>query len=80
VNHLELGRKIKDARKLCGLSQQRAAKAAGISQPLWHMTETGERTPSPENLAAMGHVVGLAIEVSTTYRVRRMPRKIITVK
>lgn len=67
----ELGRRIKEARGLAGLSVADAARATGLSVSWWRSIEAGyqnkkgERTPirvRPESLARICRVVGLPTE------------------
>ena len=60
--------KIVKARAAAGISQHTAAKAAGISQPAWHYTETGKTCPTWDTLFKMAAGVGLELSVAITGR------------
>lgn len=52
---------IKSARLKAGITQAAAAQAAGISQPVWHHVEAGERSVAPDTIVRMAAAVGLRL-------------------
>ena len=51
-----LATKLRDLRTQCGLSQRSIARRLGVSASIISGYETGERTPSLENLLLLSHL------------------------
>jgi transcriptional regulator with XRE-family HTH domain len=49
-------------RQTAGLSQNQAAKAAGISQPALSAIEAGERRPRPSTIVKLAGAVGVKVD------------------
>lgn len=57
-----LGKRIRTAREMLGLSQTGAAEKLGISNVVLNRYEQGERRPDPEMLKLIGDTFGVSID------------------
>lgn len=58
----DLPEKLKDLRMRAGLSQRSAAEKLGVSPSIISGYETGERTPSVENLLALSFLYKCSVD------------------
>ena len=58
---------IKNARIAAGLSQEQAAEKVGIKVQSWQKYEYGQRMPKDEMLERIAQVLGVNINVLTTF-------------
>lgn len=49
---------LRSIRKIKGLSEKQAASMCGISQPMYHFIETGEKNPSVNTARAIARALG----------------------
>jgi transcriptional regulator with XRE-family HTH domain len=56
-----LGKRIRELRRLTGLSQERFAAAAGLDRTYYAGIERGERNPSVKQLAKISAALGVPI-------------------
>ena len=59
----EIGQRIREARRLQGLSQDDIAFAAGVSERLVHQIESGKATTQLDGLLKVLGALGLTLEV-----------------
>lgn len=57
-----LSEKLKELRRRAGLSQRDVAKQLGVSPSIISSYETGERTPSVENLLALSFLYRCSVD------------------
>lgn len=57
----EIARRIRDARKLAGLSQSQVARSLGIHRPSVSEIEAGNRRVSAEELAKLGELFDVSL-------------------
>lgn len=59
----EVGRKLRRARRLAGLSQRELGRAVRLSQPAISSLETGFLIPGPQLQERLARAIGLPVEV-----------------
>lgn len=57
-----MGKRLADARRAAGLTQEQLAARLGVSQATVAMYEAGMRTPPGPALVAMARILGVAAE------------------
>ncbi len=54
--------KLKEMRKMCGLTQQNVAEKLGISQPSYIRYENGTAEPTLENLVKLADLFDVSVD------------------
>lgn len=54
--------KLKEMRKMCGLTQQKVAEKLGISQPSYIRYENGTAEPTLENLVKLADLFDVSVD------------------
>ena len=60
---MSLGERIKAYRKRCGLTQEQVAERAGVSRQAVTKWESGQSTPSTENLFKLAELFGTTVDL-----------------
>ena len=60
---MSLGERIKEQRKISGLSQEKVAEFVGVSRQAVTKWETGQSAPSTENLFKLAEIFGTTVDI-----------------
>lgn len=60
---MSLGKRIKEQRKKCGLSQEKVAELVGVSRQAVTKWEVGQSAPSTENLFRLAEIFGTTVDI-----------------
>ncbi|MDT2860557.1 helix-turn-helix transcriptional regulator [Lactococcus lactis] len=61
-NNQKFAERLKELRKINGLTQSQVAYGLGTKQPVYHRWETGERSPSIETLIKLADYFDVSID------------------
>ncbi len=59
LDHVELGRRVRQTRKASGLSQKAVAQALGLSQQTYSRIESGDRPLAGDELVVLADALGV---------------------